>query len=69
MLRWKDESLVHDVYGYVTDKLSDPTNPSKWVFETEKKATRNFDSKKGWLWPIPHDEIQNNDKLTQNPGY
>lgn len=69
MLRWKDESLVHDVYGYVKDKLSDPTNPSKWVFETEKKATRNFDSKKGWLWPIPHDEIQNNDKLTQNPGY
>ena len=21
MLRWKDESLVHDVYGYVKDKL------------------------------------------------
>lgn len=69
MLRWKDESLVHDVYGYVTSKLSDPTDPSKWVFETEKKATRKFDSSKGWLWPIPQVEMQNNSKLTQNPGF
>lgn len=69
MLRWKDESLVHDVYGYVTSKLSDPSDPSKWVFETEKKSTRKFDSKKGWLWPIPQVEMQNNSNLTQNPGY
>lgn len=69
MLRWKDESLVHDVYGYVTSKLSDPHDPTKWVFETEKKETRTFDSSKGWLWPIPHDDIQNNKNLTQNPGY
>nr|MBP7472742.1 RagB/SusD family nutrient uptake outer membrane protein [Prevotella sp.] len=69
MLRWKDESLVHDVYGYVTSKLSDPTNPSKWVFETEKKETRKFDSTKGWLWPIPQVEMQNNSNLKQNPGY
>jgi len=69
MLRWKDESLVHDVYGYVTSKLSDPTNPSKWVFETEKKETRKFDSAKGWLWPIPQVEMQNNKNLKQNPGY
>lgn len=69
MLRWKDESLVHDVYGYVKSKLSDPNDPSKWVFETEKKATRKFDASKGWLWPIPQDERQNNDQLTQNPGY
>lgn len=69
MLRWKDESLVHDVYGYVTSKLSDPSSPSTWVFETEKKETRKFDASKGWLWPIPLDEMQNNPNLTQNPGY
>lgn len=69
MLRWKDQSLVHDVYGYVTSKLSDPSDPSKWVFETEKKSTRNFDSSKGWLWPIPQVEMQNNKLLEQNPGY
>lgn len=69
MLRWKDTSLVHDVYGYNTAKLSDPSDPSKWVFEKTKKETRSFDSKKGWLWPIPQDELQNNKNLKQNPGY
>lgn len=69
MLRWKDESLVHDVYGYDINKLSDPTSSSTWVFETIKIASRNFDSAKGWLWPIPLDEMQNNPNLTQNPGY
>jgi hypothetical protein len=69
MLRWKDESLVHDVYGYVTSKLSNPSSPSTWAFETEKKETRKFDSAKGWLWPIPQVEMQNNKNLKQNPGY
>lgn len=69
MLRWKDESLVHDVYGYVTSKLSSPASASTWVFETEKKSTRKFDSAKGWLWPIPQVEKQNNNNLKQNPGY
>jgi hypothetical protein len=69
MLRWKDESLVHDVYGYITSELSDPSDPTKWVFDTEKKSTRSFDSSKGWLWPIPQVEMQNNKNLEQNPGY
>lgn len=30
MYRWKDTSLVHDVYGYNRSKLSDPSNPSTW---------------------------------------
>jgi hypothetical protein len=69
MYRWKDTSLIHDVYGYNRLKLSDPSNPSSWIFERTKVATRIFDSSKGWLWPIPQDELQNNDNLTQNPGY
>lgn len=69
ILRWKDESLIHDVYGYNTSKLSDPSSPATWYFETARVATRAFDSKKGWLWPIPQDDIQNNENLVQNPGY
>ena len=69
MLRWKDESLVHDVYGYNRTKLSDPSSPSTWQFEKVTVATREFDSAKGWLWPIPLTDMQNNDQLTQNPGY
>lgn len=69
MLRWKDESLVHDVYGYNRTKLSDPSNPSTWQFEKVTVSTREFDSAKGWLWPVPLTDMQNNDQLTQNPGY
>ncbi len=69
MLRWKDESLIHDVYGYNNTKLSDPSSPATWIFEQVKIATRNFDPSKGWLWPIPQSEMQNNENLTQNPGY
>ena len=69
MLRWEDESLVHDVYGYNRTKLSDPSSPATWQFEKVTVATRKFDPAKGWLWPIPLTDMQNNDQLTQNPGY
>jgi hypothetical protein len=69
MLRWKDQSLVHDVYGYDKSKLTDPSNETTWIFEQVKFATRVFDPAKGWLWPIPQTELQNNENLAQNPGY
>jgi starch-binding outer membrane protein, SusD/RagB family len=69
MLRWKDESLVHDVYGYDKSKLSDPTVAADWVFSQIKIATRTFNSTKGWLWPIPQADRDINSNLTQNPGY
>ncbi len=70
MLRWKDQSLVHDVYGYDKSKLSDPNDPAKWQFEQIKIETRTFDSAKGWLWPIPQSEIEiNKNLLPNNPGY
>ncbi|MDW7691345.1 RagB/SusD family nutrient uptake outer membrane protein [Flammeovirgaceae bacterium SG7u.111] len=69
MLRWKDESLVHDVIGYNKQKLSDPSSSETWQFEEVIAATRAFDPAKGWLWPIPQTEVQNNENLSQNPGY
>ena len=70
MLRWKDESLVHNVYGYDKSKLSDPTNPAKWVFSQIKIDNRTFNATKGWLWPIPQGDINvNKNLLPQNPGY
>jgi hypothetical protein len=69
MYRWKDQSLVHNVLGYNRKKLSDPSSPATWTFEQVQVATRAFNSSKGWLWPIPQIETQNNTKLTQNPGY
>lgn len=69
MYRWKDVSLVHDVYGYNRSKLSNPAGASSWVFEQVKVATRTFDPAKGWLWPIPQNDRQNNPNLSQNDGY
>ncbi len=70
MLRWKDESLVHDVYGYDKSLLSDPSDPEKWVFEQIKIAPRTFNSTKAWLWPVPQGDIDINENLLpNNPGY
>lgn len=69
MLRWKDASLVHDVYGYDLSKLTNPASAATWTFSQIKYAGRTFDPSKGFLWPIPHNEMQVNKLLTQNPGY
>ncbi|MCW3804747.1 RagB/SusD family nutrient uptake outer membrane protein [Plebeiibacterium marinum] len=70
MLRWKDEALVHDVYGYDKSLLSDPADPAKWVFKQIKIATRTFNSTKAWLWPVPQADIDINENLLpNNPGY
>ncbi|TDW96377.1 RagB/SusD family nutrient uptake outer membrane protein [Dinghuibacter silviterrae] len=70
MLRWKDTSLVHDVYGYNKALLSDPSSPSTWTFALIKQDTRTFDASKGWLWPIPQADIDiNKNLLPNNPGY
>ncbi len=70
MLRWKDTSLVHDVYGYDKSKLSDPSSPATWTFSQIKIATRTFNAAKGWLWPIPQADIDiNKNLLPNNPGY
>ncbi len=69
MRRWELESAVADIWGFNKAKLSNPSSPATWSFERIKIATRTFDPKKGWLWPIPLEDIQNNENLTQNPGY
>ncbi|MDN3580496.1 RagB/SusD family nutrient uptake outer membrane protein [Mucilaginibacter flavus] len=70
MLRWKDQSLVHDVYGYATSLLSDPSNSAKWQFQQVKLETRTFNAAKGWLWPIPQADIDiNKNLLPNNPGF
>ena len=70
MQRWECEECVRDIYGYDKSKLSDPNDiPNNWSFEKDLYEERQFDPTKGWLWPIPQEELQNNPKLEQNPGY
>ncbi|WPU92236.1 RagB/SusD family nutrient uptake outer membrane protein [Mucilaginibacter sabulilitoris] len=70
MLRWKDQSLVHDAYGYDKSLLSNPASTSTWQFKQAKLETRTFNAAKGWLWPVPQADIDINKKLLpNNPGY
>ena len=70
MLRWQDQTLVHDVYGYDKALLSDPSSSSTWTFSQIKMETRTFDASKGWLWPVPQADIDiNKNLLPNNPGY
>lgn len=69
MRRWELASAVADVWGFNKALLSDPASPATWRFERIKLAVRTFDPQKSWLWPIPLEDIQNNENLTQNPGY
>jgi len=70
MLRWKDESLVHDVWGYDKSKLNTLAKVPIWIFSQIKIDTRTFNSTKGWLWPIPQSDILiNKNLLPNNPGY
>lgn len=69
MRRWELEEQVKPVYGWNTSLLADPEDPDQWVFERVMMEDRQFDPDKGWMWPIPQEEIQNNPELEQNPGY
>ena len=66
--RWKIASTVMvNGLGYKSDKLSDPSVPSKWVFEVIVANSRVFSAPKNYVWPLPQSEIQTNKKLVQNP--
>lgn len=69
MRRWELVEAVDDVWGFNKALLTDPSSPSTWRFERIKLATRSFNPEKGWLWPIPLEETQNNENLGQNTGY
>jgi hypothetical protein len=57
--RWKTASTNDSVLGLNKDVLD---------FRGEKVFHRVF-TKKNYLWPIPHQAIEINDKLKQNPGW
>lgn len=71
VVRWKiaDSIFKKNIEGYDKQKLIDPKNPDKWIFEPSNVLKANWNAKKGYLWPIPGEEILLNPKLSQNPGY
>ena len=47
----------------------DPANPGTLVMAELTGYVKEFDPAKHYLWPIPNNEMELNENLTQNPGY
>ena len=65
MNRWKigaeKAGLVHGMYYQATGS-------SNWIL-WNNGFVRKFRADRDYLWPIPQQEIEINDKITQNPNY
>lgn len=44
-------------------------NKEEYGITGKRLLTRKFNKDRDYLWPIPSDEIEKNDALTQNPGW
>ena len=47
----------------------DPANPGNLVMAELTGYVKEFNPAKNYLWPIPFNELELNENLTQNPGY
>ena len=66
--RWQigDQVIPGTVKGMTYD---DPGNPGTLVTVDLTGYVKEFDPAKHYLWPIPFNEVELNENLTQNPGY
>lgn len=76
LLRWKtaETELPKAILGpkYFKDEMPLVTNPTldpNGFIILESAAKRGFNVQRGYLWPIPTNEIALNPNLSQNPGW
>jgi len=67
--RWEiGEEAFTDAVGYRPELLD--TDESTAVYELYTFRNRSFNTSKGYLWPIPEEEMQANSAIeSNNPGY
>lgn len=67
--RWKDAEVEESLPIYGCNPLM--TEDQKELFHTPVAiwALPTTFSQKMWFWPIRHDELKHNKRLTQNPGW
>jgi len=67
--RWKDAPVEESLPIYGCNTLM--TSEQKDLFHTPVVVSRlqSTFSRKMWFWPIKHDELKRNKRLTQNPGW
>ncbi|MCL3782552.1 RagB/SusD family nutrient uptake outer membrane protein [Prolixibacteraceae bacterium JC049] len=74
LLRTKTAEIFMNPPGnklYGINKNEDDYNNAvgDWTKEKVIAEPIKFDASKGYLWPVPQDVIDKNDKITQNPGW
>lgn len=67
--RWKDAPVEESLPIYGCNVLM--TSGQRDLFHTpiNEFALQSTFSRKMWFWPISHNELKRNNKLTQNPGW
>lgn len=68
--RWKDAAVAENeaVTGMNVDMKGSGTQKERFYATTPAQITKVFMTKM-YLWPFSYDELQRNEKLTQNPGW
>ena len=69
--RWKigEEVMNGTVYGARISEIDATGNVTYVSDDHAKIEDRVFDASKNYLWPVPQDQIDTGQNLTQNPGY
>ena len=62
--RWKTAELVLNGWAHGA-KYGPPAIDNGYI----KANLRTFDKSKHYLWPVPREERELNNNLTQNPGW
>ncbi len=63
--RWKLSETVLNGYAHGAKFSGDLTVDNGYI----RAQLRHFDPTKNYLWPIPYNDLQKDNSLTQNPGY
>lgn len=67
--RWCDAPAEEDAPIYGCNAYSTSKMPENFHTPVETPSLPSIFTTKMWFWPIHHDELKRNMKLTQNPGW
>ena len=67
--RWKDAPVEESLQVYGCNVLMTAGQRDLFHTPVAEWALQSTFSRKMWFWPIKHDELKRNKRLTQNPGW
>ena len=67
--RWKDAEVEESLPIYGCNVLMDVANRDKFYIPVKESDLQSTFTPKMYFWPISHNELQYNKRLTQEPGW